>query len=106
MPCRAKNRSTELSDVCTARSRNSRSTISAKVKSASRATKSNSHSACGSSGERLLPLRGRGCTLPVSSCSPTHRTADAGPTATRAAAARREHPPAAAATPRARRSSE
>ena len=91
---------------CAPRSRISRCTISAKVRSCSLATSSNNHNACVSSGERLLPLRCRGLTLPVSSCNPTHRTADAALTAYRIAAARREHPSDTAATTRVRRSSE
>jgi hypothetical protein len=101
-----KNRSTELSVLRTPRSRNSRSTISAKVKSDSLATSSNSHAACGSSGERLLPPRRRRLTLPVSSCNSTQRIADEALTANRSAAARREHPPDTAVTTRSRRSSE
>jgi hypothetical protein len=105
-PCRSKNRSTELSVVRTPRSCNSRCTISAKVKSGSLVTNANNHHACGSSGERLLPPRRRGRTLPVSSCNSTHRIDDDALTANRFAAARREQPSATAVTTRARRSSE
>jgi hypothetical protein len=101
-----KNRSSELSVLCTPRSCSNRCTISARVKSASLAINSNNHDACGSSGERLLPPRRRALTLPVSSCNATQRTADGALTANRSAAARREHPLATAATTRARRSSE
>jgi hypothetical protein len=104
--CRAKNRSSELSLVGTPRSCNSRCTISARVKSVSVAISSNNHDACGSSGERLLPPRGRALTLPVSSCNATHRIADDALTAKRSAAACREHPSPTAETTRARRSSE
>lgn len=105
-PCRLKNRSTELSVVCTPRSSRSRRTISASVKSGSLATSSNNQGAWASSGERLLPARRRGLTLPVLSCNSTHRIADEGLTSNRSAAARREHPAATAATTRARRSVE
>lgn len=103
--CRLKNRSTELSVVRTPRSA-SRSTISARVRSGSCSTSSNSHAACGANGDRLLRPLGRRLTLPVCACNPTHRIDDDALTANRLAAARREHPSATAATTRTRRSSE
>ena len=78
-----KNRSTELSEVRTPRSCRSRCTSSAKVRSGSLPTNSNNHAACASSGERLLPLRRRGLTLPVSSCNSTYRIDDDALTANR-----------------------
>ncbi len=92
--------------VRTPRCCHSRSTISARVRSDSCSTSSNNHAACGSSGERLLPPRRCGLTLPVSSCKLTHRIDEDSLTANRLAAARREHPSATAATTRLRRSSE
>jgi hypothetical protein len=100
-----KKRSTELSVVRTPRSADSRCTISASVRSGSVAIRSNSHEACGASGERgLRPFWG--LTLPVDPWRSTHRIADDGLTLNRSAADRRDAPAATSTTARPRMSSE
>jgi len=71
-----KKRRIELSVVRTASVSKTRCSISTKVRSGSLALSSNSQAPCRSSGERLLPLRGLGLTLPVASCRSAQRTAD------------------------------
>jgi hypothetical protein len=71
-----KKRRIELSVVLIPSVCKTRCSISTKVRSGSLALSSNSHTPCGSSGERLLPPRGLGLTLPVSSCRTAQRIAD------------------------------
>jgi hypothetical protein len=80
IPCRLKNRRIEVSVVTNPRPSDIRCSSSIKVRSDSIATSFKSHSAWGSSGERLLPPRRLGLMLPVSFCSPTQRIADDTPT--------------------------
>jgi hypothetical protein len=83
---RLKKRRTDISEVFRPRPASIRRTIVSRVRSGSVAISPNSQAACGSKGERLLPPRGRGLTLPVSPFSATHRIADAIPTWNRSAA--------------------
>jgi hypothetical protein len=84
--CRLKNRRSEASVVATLRSSASRCWISTSVRSFSATFNANSQPVCASSGERLLPPRGRGLIPPVSACSATQRIAEDIPTWNRAAA--------------------
>jgi hypothetical protein len=76
MPWRLKKRRIEPSVVCNPSVCNTRCAISTKVRSGSLVLSSSSQAPCGSNGERLLPPRGLGLTLPVVSFRSVQRTAD------------------------------
>ena len=103
---RPKNRRIEASELATPGPAKTRSTISCRVRSGSATSSASSQSACGSSGERLLPPRALGLTPPVWACNRVHRIAEETLTLKRAAACRREAPDKTSPTTRARRSSE
>jgi hypothetical protein len=71
--CRVKNRRTDRSVVTNPTPARIRRSSCRNVRSGSCATSFNRQSLCGSSGERLLPPRGRGLTFPVASCRSTQR---------------------------------
>ena len=104
--CRWTKRSIALVEVFWPSSAWTRCVSSARLRSGSAAISANSHSACASSGERLLPARGAGAALPVASNRFFQRIAEDAPTLKRRAAPRREFPSATSSNTRRRNSSE
>jgi len=105
MPCRSKNRQTELTPTRTPRSPSS-PRISSRVRSARSPISANSQSVCGCSGERLRPFCDLATTLPVCRQRPIQAVAVDSPIPNRRPAPRAEKPPSTARMTRMRRSLE
>ena len=104
MPCRSKNRHTELTP--TRRPRSPRSRRISRVRSARSPISANSQSGCGCSGERLRPFCDLAAALPMRRQRPIQAVAVNSPMPNRRPAPRAEKPPSTARMTRMRRSLE